>query len=74
VCCEILRYIDNMHPWEREELKKQDARIAEQMMKHYNDCGACASDVTGRGDATCAMMREFLSKKNKIRELLGVLS
>jgi len=63
-----------MHSWEREALKKQYATIAEQMMRHYDRCTACASDSTGRGDTTCAMMQELLSKKNKIGQLLSVPS
>jgi hypothetical protein len=63
-----------MQASEREELKKQYARIAEQMMKHHDGCGTCASDAVGRGERTCALMREFLSKKDKIRELLGIPS
>jgi len=66
--------LKDMQPWEREELKKQYASIAEQMLRHHDGCGVCASDAMGRGAMTCAMLGELLSKADKIRELLGVPS
>jgi hypothetical protein len=40
-------------------------------MSHHDDCEVCSSDAMGRQDMTCEMMREFISKAGKIRELPG---